>query len=460
MNENAEAKAVRAQQQYVKMTETPVAKLVTMLGIPTIISMLVTSIYNMADTYFVSSLGTSASGAIGIVFGLQAILQAFGFMFGQGSGSIISRRLGARDTEGAVKFASTAFFASFAVGLAVAIPGLIFIRPFMYLLGSTDTILPYAIEYATYILIAAPFLTSSCVLNNILRFEGMSAFAMIGLTAGGILNMFGDPLLMFVFHMGVSGAGLSTCLSQIVSFSILLSMFLRKKTQSRIRLKSISRDMDDMWLIINTGVPSLIRQGLNSVSTMILNNQAAMYGDAGVAAMSIVNRVTFFIFSVGLGMGQGFQPVAAFNYGAGKRGRVKKAFWFTIVIGELMLGVLAITCFLFAPEIIRFFRDDDSVVDFGVFALRCQCIAIFCQPMAVCSNMLFQSLGKSGRAAFLSALRSGLYFIPVILILPVFIGKAGIQLAQPIADVLAFLTAIPFVIPFLRGLKDENNNAG
>ena len=414
----------KSRQQYIKMTETPVPKLVTMLGIPTIISMLVTSIYNMADTYFVSSIGTSASGAVGIVFGLQAILQAFGFMFGQGAGSIISRRLGARDTEGAVRFASTAFFWSFSAGLAVAIPGLIFIRPFMYLLGSTDTILPYAIEYAVYILIAAPFLTSSCVLNNILRFEGMSAFAMIGLTAGGILNMFGDPLLMFTFHMGVSGAGLSTCLSQIVSFFILLSMFLRKRTQSRIQLKMVTRDMNDVWMIITTGVPSLIRQGLNSVSTMILNNQAAIYGDAAVAAMSIVNRVTFFIFSVGLGMGQGFQPVAAFNYGAGKYGRVKKAFKFTILIGEIMLGVLAVTVFIFAPEVIRFFRNDDAVVEFGDFALRVQCVAIFCQPMAVCSNMLFQSIGKSGRAAFLSALRSGLYFIPLIIVLPVFFGKA------------------------------------
>lgn len=457
MSGKTEDKAQAAHRQYVKMTETPVAQLVTMLGIPTIISMLVTSIYNMADTYFVSSIGTSASGAIGIVFGLQAILQAFGFMFGQGSGSIISRRLGARDTEGAVRFASTAFFASFAMGLAVAVPGLIFIRPFMYLLGSTDTILPYAIEYAVYILIAAPFMTSSCVLNNILRFEGMSAFAMIGLTAGGILNMFGDPLLMFVFHMGVSGAGMSTCLSQIVSFFILLSMFLRKKTQSRIRLSSVTHDISELWLIVNTGVPSLIRQGLNSVSTMILNNQAAVYGDAGVAAMSIVNRVTFFIFSVGLGMGQGFQPVAAFNYGAGKYDRVKKAFKFTVIIGEMMLGVLAISCFIFTPEIIRFFRDDDAVVDFGSFALRSQCIAIFCQPVAVCSNMLFQSLGKSGRAAFLSALRSGLYFIPVIIFLPMFIGRAGIQLAQPIADVLAFITAVPFTVAYLRRLGHENN---
>ena len=446
----------RAQQQYIKMTETPVSKLVTILGIPTVISMLVTSIYNMADTYFVSSIGTSASGAIGIVFGLQAILQAFGFMFGQGAGSIISRRLGAKDTEGAVRIASTAFFISFATGLIVAVPGLIFIRPFMYLLGSTDTILPYAVEYATYILLAAPFMTSSCVLNNILRFEGMSAFAMIGLTTGGILNIFGDPLFMFVIHMGVSGAGLSTALSQTVSFMILLSMFLRGRTQSRIRLRSITRSFSDVSLIIQNGFPSLIRQGLNSISTMILNNQAAIYGDAAVAAMSIVNRVTFFIFSVGLGMGQGFQPVAAFNFGAGKYSRVKKAFMFTIVIGELMLGVLAVTCFIFTPEIIRFFRDDDAVVEFGGFALRCQCIAIFSQPVAVCSNMLFQSLGKSGRAAFLSALRSGLYFIPLITILPLMTGRMGIQIAQPISDVLAFITAVPFTVSYLRRLGHDN----
>lgn len=445
--------------QFKKMTETPVYKLVIMLGIPTVISMLVTNIYNMADTYFVSSIGTSASGAIGIVFGLQAVLQAFGFMFGHGAGSIISRRLGAKDTEGAVKFASTAFFLSFAAGIMIAVPGLIFIKPFMRLLGSTDTILPYAVEYATYILLSAPFMTSSCVLNNILRYEGQAAFAMIGLTLGGFLNMIGDPVLMFSLHMGVSGAGLSTALSQVVSFFVLLSMFIRGKTQSRIKFSCMTRELKDIGLILSTGAASLIRQGMNSVSTMVLNNQAAFYGDAAVAAMSIVNRVSFFIFAVGLGIGQGFQPVAAFNYGAGKYDRVKKAFLFTLAVSEILLGMLAAAGFIYAESIIRFFRDDAAVISCGTFALRVQCAAIFCQPVCVSANMLFQSIGKAGRAAFLSALRSGLYFIPLIIILPAAMGMTGIQICQSVSDLLAFFTTIPFIVYFMRRLG-KNDNKG
>ncbi len=441
--------------QYKKMTETPVSRLILALGIPTIISMLVTSIYNVADTYFVSSIGTSASGAVGIIFGLQAVMQAFGFMFGHGAGSIISRKLGQKDTHAASKFASTSFFLSFTIGLFITIIGFTFMRPFMRLLGSTETILPYSIAYGKYILIAAPFFTSSCVLNNILRYEGQAAYAMIGLTAGGILNIFGDPLFMFVFHMGISGAGISTMISQIISFILLFIMFFNGKTQSRIRFNYITRNITDIANIINTGLASLIRQGLNSVSTMILNNQAAIYGDAAVAGMSIVNRVTFFIFAVGLGIGQGYQPVAAFNFGAGKYARVKKGYYFTSFTGELLLGTMSVIAFFFPVEIISFFRNDPAVIQTGTLALRCQCIACLFQPFSVCTNMLFQSIGKSGRASFLSALRSGLYFIPLILILPHFFGLTGVQISQTISDIMACATSIPMALIYLRSLPAD-----
>lgn len=439
--------------QYIKMTETPVSKLILMLGIPTTISMLVTSIYNMADTFFVGQIGTSASGAVGVVFGLMAIIQAFGFMLGHGAGSIISRRLGAKDIESASRIASTSFFCAILAGIGITVFGLIFIEPLMRLLGSTDTILPYAKAYATYILLAAPFMTSSCVLNNILRYEGQAAFAMVGLTTGGILNIFGDWFLMNKLGFGVEGAGIATAISQTISFCILLFMVLSGKTQSRFSPKWITRDFADVVLICKTGLPSLMRQGLSSIATMVLNGQAGLYGDAAVAAMAIVNRICFFVFSVGLGLGQGFQPVAAFNYGAKKYGRVRKGFFFTLGASELVLGGIAIIGMFMPEQLVTIFRDDPQVIEIGTIALTAQLISLFFQPLSVCSNMMFQSVGRNGVATFLSMLRSGLYFIPLVLILSKAFGLFGIEIAQTVADVLAFFTALPFALSFLKQLK-------
>lgn len=441
--------------QYKKMTEAPVAGLIIRLGIPTIISMLITNIYNMANTYFVSRLGTSASGAVGVVFGLMAVLQAFGFMFGQGAGSIVSRKLGAKDVKSASRYASTGFWLAFFFGLVIEIFGLIFLDPFMKLLGSTDTILPYARDYGFYILISAPFMTSSCVLNNVLRYEGRASLAMIGLTAGGLLNMAGDPILMFACHMDVRGAGLSTALSQIISFFILLAMFLSGRTQSRLSIRFCTRSFHEMMEIVTVGFPSMMRQGLSSVSTMLLNRAAGAYGDAAIAAMSIVGRVSFFIFAVGLGIGQGFQPVSGYSYGAKKYSRVKKGVLFTIAAGEVLLLAFSVLGFIFARQIITLFRDYPEVISAGVFPLRCQCAACIFQPVTVGANMLFQSTGNSGRATLLAALRSGIFFIPLILILPHFLGLTGIQISQTCADVLSCLTSVPLLAVFLKDLPPD-----
>ncbi len=438
--------------QYKKMTETPIPKLIIKLGIPTTLSMLVTSIYNMADTFFLSSYGNSASGAVGIVFGLMAILQAFGFMFGQGSGSLASRALGAKDVERASKYSSTGFFAAVMSGAIIAVFGIIFIDPFMYLLGSTDTILPYAREYAIYILIAAPFLCSSCVLNNVLRFEGQAALATVGLASGGILNIFGDWILMKVFDLGVTGAGISTAVSQFISFMILLTMFFVGKTSSKLSIRKISKSFADWFDICKTGFPSLVRQGLTSISTMLLNNCAEAYGDEAIAAMSIVNRICFFTFATSLGIGQGFQPVCAFNYGAKKYGRVKNAFLFTLAVGEVILGSVAIIGLIFSDELIAIFRNDPEVIRIGTFALSAQFIGQFFQPVAVCTNMLYQSSGSSGIATLLSMMRSGVFFIPILLIFTATNGLVGIQLSQAISDILTAIASLPFAVSFVGKL--------
>ncbi len=451
--------ASREARQYEKMTRTPIPRLVIQLGIPTTVSMLVTSVYNMADTFFVGKEGTSASGAIGVVFGLMAIIQAFGFMYGQGAGSISSRALGNKDVQKASLYSSTGFFTALLTGVIIMILGLIFIDPLMRLLGSTDTILPYARTYAAFILLAAPFMCASCVLNNVLRFEGQALFAMIGLASGGLLNIFGDWLLMSKLQMDVMGAGISTAVSQTISFLILLTMFLRGKTSAKLSLHNITRDIRDLFLICKTGFPSLVRQGLTSISTMFLNDRAGLHSDAAVAAMSIVNRICFFTFATALGIGQGFQPVCAFNYGAKKYGRVKKAFFFTFAVGEVFLGAVALIGMQLADSLVAIFQDDPMVIEIGVTALIAQFAGQLFQPLAVCANMMFQSVGKTGIATLLSMLRSGLFFLPVLLILSALFELTGIQYAQAIADVLTMFVALPFVIHFLRELKRKETEA-
>ena len=447
--------AERENAQYRKMTETPVARLVVRLGIPTTISMLVTSIYNMADTAFVGQLGTSASGAIGIVFGYMAILQAIGFMFGQGSGSLIARLLGKRDRESASRVCSTGFLTAFALGLLVALGSFLFLDRLLLLLGSTETILPYARDYCRFILLGAPFITGSFVLNNILRYEGLAMKAMIGLVTGALLNIVCDGLFIFVFRMGTAGAGLATALSQIVSFCILLSMFLRGVTQSRLSFRHYSRDFRVVRDILAVGLPSLIRQAMSSLAAILLNRCAREYGDAAVAAMAIVNRISMFIFSVGLGLGQGYQPVSSFNYGAAKYARVRDAFRATLGISVGMLVCFSVGVFLGAPGLVRFFRDDPAVIRIGVTALRCACAVMWTLPFSVLTNMTLQSTGKALPASFLALLRSGLYFMPLLLILEHSFGILGIQIAQPIADLLTGLSSLPFAFHFFKTLPKD-----
>ena len=441
----------RSALQFRRMTETPIPQLVLSLAAPTILSMLITSIYNLADTFFVGQISTSASGAVGVVSSLMAIIQALGFMLGHGAGTIISRSLGSRDTTAATRFASTSFFTALVFGVVLAVAGLGTLPHFMMLLGSTETILPHACAYARPILIAAPLMISSLVMNNILRYEGKASFAMIGLVTGGVLNIALDPLFMFVFGLGTAGAGIATALSQSISFCILLSMFLRGKTVSQFRLSAVTREARDFGRILLGGAPSFGRQGLNSIGGMLLNLAARGY-DAAVAGMSIVSRIFMFIISVAIGVGQGLQPVASFNYGARKYRRVRQAAIFTIEAAFCMLVVLVGLCWVNGDALIRLFRDDPAVTAVALPAFHYQCLAMLLHPIIVVANMTFQSVGASGRATFLACCRQGVFFIPLILILPRTHGLFGVEICQPIADVLTFLVSLPFLIAFLQQL--------
>lgn len=438
----------QADKYYQKMTKTPVVKLVIMLGIPTTISMLITNIYNLVDTYFVGTLGESPQAAVGVLFTLQCIIQAIAFMLGHGSGTYVSKSLAEKDIDNASKYVSSAFFLGAVVSILLSIFGLIFLEPFVKLLGSTDTILPYAKDYGLWVLLACPFITCSFVLNNNLRYEGKASYAMIGLVAGGIINIFGDYVLIKIFDMGVYGAGLATAVSQVISFSILLFLYF-KSAQSKIRFKYIAKEMKYYLNICRVGLPSLLRQGLTSIANGVLNNLTKPFGDAAIAAISVINRFSSFVMCVGLGIGQGFQPVAAFNYQAKEYTRVKKAMVATFSIGFGLILALSSFGLLIPDKIVWLFQKSEEVIKIGKFGLRMASIGVLFLPFSVAVNMLYQSIRKAGIASFLSLLRSGLAFIPTLLILSSTLGLNGILLSQPIADVLSGLICVPFIFHFI-----------
>lgn len=446
----------KQKRQYEKMTQQPISKLLLGLSAPTIISMMVTNIYNIVDTAFVGRLGTSQSGATGVVFGFMAILQAIAFMCGQGAGSIMSRKLGAKDIDAATKYTSTGFFLSFLLGGITGILGLIFIKPLLYVLGSTATIAPYAKIYISYILVSGPFFTSSFTMNNLLRYEGKAKFGTIGMMTGAVLNIGLDALLMFVFKLGIAGAGIATAVSQLVSFCILLSMFLRGKTQTKISIRYVAKDAHTLWNVVATGFPSLIRQGLNSIATMLLNQFAGIYGDQAVAAMSIVSRISFFSMAVAIGIGQGFQPISSFNYGAGKKKRVRKAFWGAFWAAEVTLAIISIPIFIFAGPLIKQLRDDPNVIVIGIRALRLMCIGQLFVPLSMMVEMGFQSTGAKLLATVSSSLRSGIIFIPTLIFLVYTRELAGIQEAQPVSFVITFVFCLLFCKIFLSRVQSQN----
>ncbi len=440
---------------YKKMTETPVSRLIVKLGIPTTISMLVTSIYNMADTYFVGELGVSQQAATGILFTLQAIIQAVSFMLGQGSGTLVSKALADKNKKEASTFVSTAFFTGAAAGTALMALGLIFLDPLLKALGSTDTILPYARDYGMWVLLACPFMVCSFVLNNNLRYEGKALYAMFGLVTGSIINIFGDWLLIRVFSMGVYGAGLSTAVSQVIG-SVLLFVFHRKMAQGRISPKFISKKPATYLTIMKVGFPALIRQGLTSISNGLLNNLTKPYGDAAIAAMSVVGRYSMLVMCVGLGIGQGFQPVASFNYQAKKYRRVKQGLLFTMAAGFGLVLIMSLPGLLVPEFIVSLFQKSSDVIEIGGFALRAASIGVLFLPLSIPVNMLYQSIRKAGVSSVLSMLRSGLMLIPTLLITTTLWGLTGVQISQPAADVLTGLTCIPFILYFLKKTPNED----
>ena len=362
-------------QKYIQMTQTPVEKLIIQLAIPSIISMLITTVYNAADTFFIGQISTSASAAVGVCFSMMSVIQALGFFFGQGAGSSISRALGNQQGDQAGELASVGFYSAILFGTLFAVAGIVFIEPLVYLLGATDTIYPHAVEYLSIILVGAPIVAASFVLNNLLRFQGYSFYGMIGVTVGGVLNIVLDPLFIFAFKMGTAGAALATVVSQAISLLILY--YLNNRHSSvKIRIRNFRPRIPHFADIVRGGLPSLLRQGIASVAVICLNQAAKPYGDAALAAISIVSKITMFTNSAMLGFGQGFQPVCGFNYGARLYDRVRKGYFFCVKYSFLFLSALAVIEFFCAGTLIRVFRDDAAVIEIGTLALRLQCLSL------------------------------------------------------------------------------------
>lgn len=443
-----------SEQKFAMMTQSPIKKLVVRLAIPTMISMIVTSVYNMADTFFVGQISTSATAAVGIGLPLMTIIQALGFMFGHGSGNNISRLLGIRNTKDASKIASIGFFFSIIAGVLICVLGLVFLEPMTRLFGATETSLDYALDYIRIILYGAPVMMGAIVLNNQMRFQGSATYAMIGIASGAVLNIALDPIFIFVLDMGTKGAAIATVISQTISFIILLIAFYRSNTV-KISFKAFRPNLKSVGNIIFGGLPSLWRQGLGSVAVICLNLTAKPFGDAAIAAMTIVSKITMFATSLMIGFAQGFQPVCGFNYGAGKYDRVKKAFYFCLIVATAMMTILATIGIAFSKQLVEVFRDDPKVIEIGSLALILQCASFPFLSWYILSNMMLQTIGKSFRASVLAASRQGIFFIPIIFILAKYVGLLGVQISQPIADILSLLLSIPLCLSVLKQMSKK-----
>ena len=452
--------------KYTYMTETPVPKLITELVVPTIISMLITGIYNTADTYFVGRVpgeATAATAAVGLVFPLMAVIQAFGFFFGHGSGNFLSRMLGAGKKKESSEMASNGFVMALLFGITIAILGNIFMGPLVEFLASDKvdaSTLAMTDDYARIILIGAPFMMCQFVINSQLRFQGSAVYAMVGLVAGAIVNIILDPILILVLKMNVTGAAIATVLGQITSFVILL-IGCSKGENIRLSLKNVNINKYYIVQIINGGIPSLFRQGLAAISGSLLNHAAAEFGGTPtVSGITIVSRTMMLLISALIGFGQGFQPVCSFNYGANKKERVREGFWFCVKWGTVFLTVIAIVCYFYATNIVEFYRKDPSVVSVGEVTLRFQTIVLPLNAFIVMTNMMLQSIGKGVKASITASARNGLFFIPAIIILPKLFGLTGVEITQMVADILTFMITIPFAISELKKMKSDIMVAG
>ena len=437
-----------------EMLERPVGPLILSLAAPSIFANVITTIYNLADAFFVGQMGiTSASAAVGVSFLTSTVIQSMAFFFAQGTGIHMSRCLGAGDTQEAAEYVNTGIAATLSLGTLIALAGQVFLDQLCYLGGSTATILPYARSYVSVLLLGAPFIATGFLMNMQLRFQGESFYSMLCMVAGALLNTFLTPLFIFGLGMGIAGSAWATVVSEAVSFLLLLIEMSRAGI-TPLGIKYVRLPNRQMMRTISIGgIPSFTRQVMFGVSTSLLNNAAAPYGDAAIAGIAIVQR----IMSVGnffqIGIGQGFQPITGYNLGAKRYDRIRSAFFYAVQASFVSVAAIGIITFVFAPDLIALFRNDPDVVAFSTLSLRAQSVTMPFTGLAMATNFLLQTSGKMWRATFMGACRLGLVLAPVVLVLPPLLGMLGVQIAQPATDVITTLIAIPLARGALRELQ-------
>ena len=440
-----------------RMLNEKISRLVPQMAVPTIVAQLITTIYNLVDTYFVSTLGTNATAAVGVNNSLERTITLIGSLIGAGACSYIARLLGAKKDEDAHRVMSTSFFTGIGLGVIFMIVCLAVKRPLVLLLGATDACIDYAMDYATYVLYAAPFMIGSFILNMTLRSEGSAMYAMIGIGLGGILNCFLDPLFIYTFGLGVAGASMATAISKTISFLILVWPYLRKRSSVRIAIRKFRYVLSDVKEVLAIGSTSFFRSAMAVVANVTINRVAGGYSTAALAAISVANRVMDIPFAVILGFGQGYQPIAGFNWGAKQMERVRESLKFVVkvsIIGALIFG--AVLC-LAAEPLIRVFNSqaDAEVLRLGVISVRLQSIFLFSHALNSTINMFYAGIGKARYALLMSTARQGYVFIPVAIVAPLVLREVGVASAQGIADCICLAIAIPLTIKAFR-LIDES----
>ena len=442
------AELERSRLQFEKMTKTPVPKLILGLAAPTILSMLITSIYNLADTFFVGRLSTSASGAVGVVSSLMAIIQALGFMLGHGAGGIISRSLGSQDTHAATKFASTSFFTALTFGAVLAVLGLATLPDFMMLLGSTDTILPHACAYARPILIAAPLMMSSLVMNNILRYEGKASFAMIGLVAGGVLNILLDPIFIFGYCgealSGTTGAAVATVIGQFCGAGMTLYFNTRKNPDIQLDFKGFRPSAKAIGRIYTVGLPSIAMQCVGSLMTFGMNLILMAFSSTAVAVFGVYFKLQSFVFMPIFGLNNGMVPIISYNYGARRPERVKKTIRLAVCYAEGIM-VLGFCIFEFFPgQVLGLFSASQAMLTIGIPAMRIICLHFLLAGTSIVLSSVFQALGNGLFSLIVSVCRQLFVLLPAAWLLAQTGNVNNVWWAFLIAEIVSVLMSLAF----------------
>ena len=446
------------EQRRAMMLNEPISRIIPKMAVPTIVAFLISSIYSLADTYFVSSLGTNATAAVSVNASLDQLIMMCGAMLAVGANSYIARLLGEGKEKKASQVLSTAFYSAFGIGALLTVFGTIFMTPMVRLLGATPTCEAYAIEYATYVLYAAPFMAANFVMNQCLRSEGSATLSMIGMGFGGILNVILDPIFIMPWglNMGVAGASLATAISKWVSFGILIFPYLTRRSLLHLSIRNFSPAKDIVTEIVSVGSSSMFRSGLAVVSAILLNSIAGSISDSVLAAVGVCTKVMMFPFSVILGFGTGFQPVAGFSYGAKRFDRVRESYRFASVVAFVGAAIMAAFVAIFADTfMVLFAGTDEEMRRIGVICMVSQCISLPVHAWVAIVNMLCAGLGNAKGAMALATSRQGSCFLPILYPLAWMFGAYGIACVQAIADVLSLILAIPI----MRKTKKSLNQA-